>query len=173
VGRGLACAIAVVGVLSWTAPVSARASKREKVAQVVAPKRAKAKDMDLSKGGTQRGGLEFALGSITAVLTGVLIGRGTWELVRAQELARECSTGGVGNPECVPIVGNDAARLGKVAGGLSIAFSVPMAIATGFLFYRGVRVHRAWKAWHAQERAVAVVPFASRRGGGLGLTLRF
>ena len=169
-GRSLACAIAIVGVLAWSPPASA---KRHKVAQVVAPKRAKAKDVDLSKGGTQRGGLEFALGSITAVLTGVLIGRGTWELVKARQLERECDTGMSTNPECSPLVGDNPSRMGKVAGGLSLAFAVPVAIASGFLFHRGVRVHRAWKAWHAQERAVAVIPFASRTGGGLGLTLRF
>lgn len=171
-GRSLACAIAIVGVLAWSPPASA---KRHKVAQVVAPKRAKAKDVDLSKGGTQRGGLEFALGSITAVLTGVLIGRGAWELVKARELEKECATmtGMATNPDCNPLVGDNPSRMGKVAGGLSLAFAVPMAVATGFLFVRGRRVHRAWKAWHAQERAIAVVPFASRTGGGVGFTLRF
>ncbi|HET6585983.1 MAG TPA: hypothetical protein VFG69_21145 [Nannocystaceae bacterium] len=169
-GRSLAGAIAVAVALAWTTPASA---KRHKVPQVVAPKRAKAKDVDLSKGGTQRGGLELALGSITAVLTGVLIGRGTWELVNARKLEKDCASGMSTNPDCSPLLGDNPTRSTKIAGGLSLAFAVPMAIATGFLFARGVRVHRAWKAWHARERAVAIVPYASRRGGGVGLTLRF
>jgi hypothetical protein len=63
--------------------------------------------------------------------------------------------------------------MARVAGGLSLGFAVPMAIASGFLFRRGVRVNRAWKAWHAQERAVAVTPWAERTGGGLSFALRF
>jgi hypothetical protein len=171
VGRTLVGAVAVVGLLTWSAPVSA---KRTKPTQVVAPKRAKAKaDADPSKGGTQRGGLELALGSITAVLTGVLIGRGAWELVNANRIEEECRNDASSDPNCTGVLGARPWRMARVAGGLSLGFAVPMAIASGFLFRRGVRVHRAWKAWHAQDRAVAVTPWAGRNGGGLSFALRF
>jgi hypothetical protein len=170
VERGLVGAIVVAGMLTWSAPVSA---KRSKPTQVVAPKRAKAKDADLSKGGTQRGGLELALGSITAVLSGVLIGRGVWELVNANRIEKECADDASSDPNCTGVLGARPWRMARVAGGLSLGFAVPMAIASGFLFRRGVRVHRAWKAWHAQGRAVAVTPWADRQGGGFSLRLRF
>jgi len=170
VGNTLVGVVAVAGLLTWSAPVSA---KRSKPTQVVAPKRAKAKDADLSKGGTQRGGLELALGSVAAVLSGVLIGRGAWELVNAEKIEKECADDTSSDPNCTGVLGARPWRMARVAGGLSIGFAVPMAIASGFLFRRGVRVHRAWKAWHAQERAVAVTPWAGRDGGGLSFGLRF
>lgn len=144
-------------------------AKRKKVAQVTAPKKEREREVDRSRGGTQRGGLEFALGSITAVLAGVLIGRGTWELVEADRIAKQCAAGETNDPICrntrIP-----PGRTGKVAGGLSIGFAVPMAIASGFLFRRAVRIHRDWKQWHAQA---GVTAWGDRTGGGVGLRLRF
>jgi hypothetical protein len=164
-------ALALATVSTWSAPAAA---KRDKPIQVGPPKRAKApKDADLSKGGTERGGLEFALGSIAAVLSGVLIGRGTWELVKADELEKDCAASDSDNPECTGVFGSRPWRTARIAGGISIGLSVPMAIASGFLLRRGVRVHRAWTKWHAQERAVALHPWAGRDGGGLRLMLRF
>ena len=167
--RAGAAAVAIVGVLTWSAPVEA---KRAKPKQVTAEKRAKEKDVDPSKGGTQRGGLEFALGSITAVLAGVLIGRGAWEVQNAQRIENLCNED-ASNPNCSGILGARPWRMSRVAAGLSFGFAVPIAIASGFLFRRGVRINRAWKAWHAQERAVAVSPWGDRTGAGVGLSLRF
>ena len=143
-------------------------AKRKKVAQVVAPKKERPREVDLSKGGTQRGGLEFALGSITAVLSGVLVGRGVWELVNAERIADACAAGETNDPTCQ--LDAKPGRAGRVAGGLAIGFAVPMAIASGFLFRRAVRVHRDWKTWHARA---GVTAWGDRTGGGVGLRLRF
>lgn len=168
--RARAAAVAIVVALTWSAPAEA---KRSKPTQVTAPKRAKTKDVDPSKGGTQRGGLEFALGTITAVLSGVLIGRGAWEFVNAEKIEDLCNPNLRGDPTCVGVLGARPWRMARVAGGLSIGFAIPLAIASGFLFRRGVRIHRAWKKWHAQEGTVAFSPWMDRTGGGLGLSLRF
>ena len=168
--RARAVSVAIVGVLTWSAPVAA---KRSKPTQVMAPKRSKPKDVDLSKGGTQRGGLEFALGSITAVLSGVLIGRGVWEFSNAEKIEDRCRDGLMVDSSCAGVLGARPWRMARVAGGLSIGFAIPLAIASGFLFRRGVRIHRSWKAWKAQEGAVAVSPWMDRTGGGLGFSLRF
>jgi hypothetical protein len=104
------------------------------------------------------------------VLFGVLVGRGAWEIVQGRELERGCADGTAMDLQCDFA---NPARGHYVAAGLSFGFSVPIAIASGFLLARGARVHRDWKAWNAEQQRVQLLPSASRRGAGLRLQVRF
>ncbi len=163
----------VVALAVFLASPSASA-RREKTPQVTPAKGRRAAPVDLSRGGERKGGIEFALGSITAVFAGVLIGRGTWELVNARRVAEQCAAGTTTDPTC----GLDAkpGRGGTVAGSLSLGFSVPLGVASGFLFRHAVRIRRDHARFHREHPAVAgvaVSPWFGRGGGGLGLRLRF
>lgn len=165
----------LVLVLAW--PTSAAARRRH--ADQVTPGKAAMKrqpDTDPSRGGTRRGGIELTLASLTAVLTAVLIGRGTWELVRAARLRKRCADAihsdpflSEFDPEC------DVQRPGlggRISGGLSLGFAVPIGIASGFLFAYGLKINRHYRKL-AAERGLAVTPWLGRSGGGVGVRLRF
>ncbi len=126
---------------------------------------------DWSEGGTRRGAIEFTLGGAAVVVFGVLVGRGAWEIVKGQQLDRECANGTSQELQCE--LTSPPSRGNRVAAGLSFGFAVPMAIAAGFLFAHGARIHRDYEAWKAEQRRVQVLPSASRRGVGLGLQVRF
>lgn len=168
----------VLGLAMFLATPDAfsRAWGRPKTAQVTPGKRAKAKpDADLSRGGERKGGIEFALGSITAALTATLIGRGIWELVVAERTAKQCAAGTTDDPTC-SFLGTKPGRGGQVAGGLSLAFAVPVGLASGFLFRYAVRIRRDYHRYqrdHADTPAVALSPWLGRSGGGVGVRLRF
>ncbi|MBC8071467.1 MAG: hypothetical protein IAG13_24280, partial [Deltaproteobacteria bacterium] len=149
---------------------------RPRTAQVVPAKRERGtrppRPADLSLGGTRRGGIELALGTITAVLTGVLIGRGAWETVVATRLKRRCSGPDASlEPNCGLVL--RPGRAGQIAAGLSFGFALPMAITSGFLFRRAVRIRRDHDRFVAQQRALAFTPWGSRSGGGVSLQMRF
>jgi hypothetical protein len=172
VGARLAVVLAVVvgssvPTLGWA---------RDHTPQVVPPKYKRGKrpppPADLSLGGTRRGGIELALGSITALITGVLIGRGVWEVVTAARVKRRCAGEiAVDDPECGVLL--KPGRAGQIAAGLTFGFAVPMAIASGFLFRRGIRMRRDYRRFVAQQHAVAFSPWGDRTGGGVSLRLRF
>ncbi len=153
-------------------PVRAQAKKPYRVA----PEEQKGKErraarrtkQDWSEAGTRRGVVEFSLGSLTALLAGVLVARGTWELVEAREAKKECET-----RDCDAVLGPNPLRGYKIAAGLSFGMVIPAALATGFLFARGARVHRDYKKWKQREQNVALRPHIGRRGGGLELQIRF
>ncbi len=167
--RRLAFALAVAVAL----PVPTITSAREGKPQVVTAKRKRGQrpppPADLSLGGERRGGIELALGSITAVLAGVLIGRGAWELANARKAKRNCA-GGEMEPDCGILL--EPGRAAQIAAGLSFGFAVPVAIASGFLFRRGVRIRRDYQRFVASQR-VAMSPWGDRSGGGVTLRLRF
>jgi hypothetical protein len=150
-------------------------ARRGKTNQVTPGKRAKYKpDADLSRGGERKGGIELALGSITAVLSATLIGRGVWELVKANRTAERCKQDPSYDPTCD--LDNPPGRGGKVAGGLSLAFAVPVAVASGFLFRYGVRIRRDHRKFHQQNATpptAMVSPWFGARSGGVGLHVRF
>ena len=132
-------------------------------------RRAARRARDASQGGTENGTFEFVLGSVTAVVTAVVIGRGIWELTQLDKLHRDCDNGAV-DFDC------GTAREGrgnKVAAGVSFGVAVPLSVAAGFLFARGARTRRDFKAWHAAHPEVSLLPAAGSRGGGLALRLRF
>lgn len=169
----LACA----GVLTVAIGLPDAAAKREKIPQVTPAKRSRpARPADLSRGGERRGGIEFALGSVTAALTGVLLGRGIWELVIAERAVDKCADGAASST-CPPDpIDPKPGRGGRIAGGLSLGFAVPVAIASGFLFRYAVRIRRDYKRFEresAASRDVALSPWVGRSGGGVGLRLRF
>lgn len=135
------------------------------------PRGARKVDPDPSRGGTRTGGIEFALGSLTAALSGGLIARGIWEAVQARRTAIACQAGATTDPTCA----NDSVpgRAGKIAAGLSFGFAIPAAIASGFLFRYAVRIRRDYLRHQAQRRDVAAAPWFGSTGGGVALRLRF
>jgi len=160
----------VLGLAVFVAAPQVHA-RRGKANQVTPGKRAKYKpDADLSRGGERKGGIEIALGSITAVLSATLLGRGIWELALAK---RECTGDTTLDPTCM-IDGNEG-RGGLVAGGLSLAFSVPIAVASGFLFRHGLRIRRDYQKFHREHAkpTASISPWFGSRGGGVGLRVRF
>ncbi len=165
------------GVLTLAVATPDAAAKREKIPQVTPGKRARpARPADLSRGGERRGGIEFALGSVTAALTGVLVGRGIWELVAAERAAKRCANGGT-DPSCADLIDPKPGRGGRISGGLSLGFAVPVAVASGFLFRYAVRIRRDFKRFEREHpgaaRDVALSPWLGRTGGGVALRLRF
>ncbi len=132
-------------------------------------RRAARRARDESQGGTEDGTLEFVLGALTATVTAVVIGRGVWELTQIDEQRRDCENGAsdlaCGSP--------NEARGNQIAAGLSFGFAVPLSVAAGFLFARGARTRRDYKAWHEQHPEVSLAPSLGRRGGGLALQVRF
>jgi hypothetical protein len=166
----------MVAALALAVPDAAWA-KREKQNRVTPPKK-KRKDRiaereakDFSEGGTRRGAIEFTIGGVAVAVFGVLVGRGAWEIVQGQELDRECANGTSMELQCETT--NPPSRGNRVAAGLSFGFAVPMAIAAGFMFAHGARIHRDYKAWKLEQQRVQLIPSASRRGAGLSLQVRF
>jgi hypothetical protein len=134
-------------------------------------RRAQRRTKDMSDGGTNRGIIEFMLGGVTAAGSLALIGRGAWELVQGQRTVDECNDpDGRDLDECFAV---DPARPSKIAAGLSFAFAVPMAVASGLLFGRAARIRRDHRKFHAEQARLSLVPVAGRRGGGLQLFVRF
>ncbi len=165
----------LVLALAW--PTSAMA--RDRNTNQVTPGKAGMKrqpDTDPSRGGTRRGGIELALASLTAVLTGVLIGRGTWELVRASRVRKRCAERTDVDPFAVEVDPDCGVRRpglgGRISGGLSLGFAVPIGIASGFLFAYGLKINRHYRKL-AAERKLAITPWLGRSGAGVGVRLRF
>lgn len=127
---------------------------------------------DFSRGGTERGGVEFGIAAAATIATGALIGRGIWELTQIDDTRRNCREGAVE----LACRSEDLGRGNKIAAGLSFGFAVPVGVAAGWLWARAVRTrrdHRAWHAAHPDAASFSVRPIASRRGGGLVLRGRF
>lgn len=168
--RRVICALTVALVL----PVPTITSAREHANRVVPAKRKRGQrppqPADLSLGGERRGGIELALGSITAVLAAVLIARGAWEAVNAKRAKERCSNG-VSDPDCGIVL--EPGRAASIAAGLSFGFAVPIAVASGFLFRRGVRIRRDYLRFVAHQKAVSISPWGNAYGGGVSLRLKF
>lgn len=134
-------------------------------------RRAQWRTKDFSEAGTRKGILEFGLGSLTAALALGLIGRGTWELVKGQQLLDACALDVSADPLCVE---DRPAVRHEIAAGLSFGFVVPAAVASGFLFWRGARTLRDYRRFHAQSDVQATLaPSVDRDGASLTLRLRF
>jgi hypothetical protein len=143
-------------------------------ARVVPPKKTRAEkrieraQRDYSEGGDRRGVIELTLGSLTATMSAVLIGRGAWELARASRFEDACESF---DPPLECALGN-AARQNRIAGGLSLGFAVPFAVASGFLFAYGVRIRRDYRS-HQRDAKLSLAPWGGRGAGGVRLHLRF
>ncbi|MCA9692184.1 MAG: hypothetical protein KC636_21470 [Myxococcales bacterium] len=169
--RALPCALAlVVAAPGCATSKGRRAAPRPTVITPDDGIAASAKDQDLSNGGERRGVLEYSLGGLTAALSVTLIAFGSVQLHRGIKLRERCSSYEyASSSECFAPVGSPPTNY-LASGGLSLAFSLPMAIASGFLFRRAVRIHRDYKTWKRAQ--VAVSPWVGQ-GGGLSLSLRF
>ncbi len=165
-----ACALALaIALTSTSSAVAAEPTRIEPKPLKGKERREARRNRDESQGGTENGTFEFVLGSVAAVITGAVIGRGAWELTQIDELEKDCANG-ASDLDCG--TGN-VGRGNRIAAGLSFGFAVPMAVATGFLFARGARTRRDHRVWHEQHPEVSLRPSVSRRGGGLALHLRF
>jgi len=136
---------------------------------------------DLSRGGRERGVLEFTLAGVTAATSATLITLGAVGVHRAREIRAYCDA--LPTDDQGFVIGDDApcrALLGDpatnqlVSASLSFIFAAPMALASAFLLRRGLRIHRDYKrARAATDLALQPAPYLTPGGGGLSLTLRF
>lgn len=129
-----------------------------------------ARGVDTSEGGTKNGALEITLGSVLLGLTGVLIGRGIWEIPRASKLEQACAADTTSDPACTTL--RHPGRTGRISAGLSLGFAVPIGVAGSLLLARGVRIHKDNRAWH-RAHDIALRPVVGSRGVGLVLEARF
>lgn len=168
--RGITLASAL-GSMLLSSPALAGPTRVVPPKKTRAQKRAEKEQRDFSEGGTRRGILEMSLGGLAAGMSGLLIGRGAWELARASSLEEACRSA---SPPLECELGSPA-RHNHIAGGLSLGFAVPFAVASGFLFAYGVRIHRDFRKHHqAHDVArLSVAPWGGRAAGGLHLRLRF
>lgn len=158
------------------------AAKRKGPLQIVPEKKKgkerrrgrRAKDVDRSEAGSRRGVLELALGGVVAGTAGLLVGRGAWEIVRADQIEQECAMGGQAI-ECTFVSPGRQARIASV---LNFGFAAVLGLTSGFLIVRGVRINRDYRKWvtnNPPEARLRVQPWATVRnpGAGLSLQLRF
>jgi hypothetical protein len=169
--------VAVLAAAVAATPVPA--SARDKGPTQIVPEKQSGKerrqarraDVDRSEGGTRRGVLELTLGSVVAGTSGLLIGRGGWEIVQARRTERACAQGG----ESIDCGFANPGRQGRIAAGLSFGVAGVLALAAGFLLVRGVRINRDYREFKAAQPRVSLLPWGSVRqpAGGVSLQLRF
>lgn len=133
---------------------------------------------DLSRGGTERGDVELAVGAVTTAVAGTLLGLGAYEAYRASELRRFCGDpAALGDPDyeayCYTPLGADAGRAAIISSALAFAFAVPIAVGGGFLLRRGVATRKAWLRRRAEHK-LSVGPWSQgQHGGGVVLRVNF
>lgn len=143
--------------------------------RVIVPPRGAEPAGDPSRGGTERGDVELGLGVVTSAAAVSLVAFGSYQAARAVEVRRYCGQpASFDDPNyevvCSTPFGGDPFVAAIVSSSLSFAFSVPIAIAGGFLIRRGVDARRAWRRAHK----VTLQPWpVGQRGGGLSLGLAF
>ena len=168
--RGVA-AVVVAGVLGCAGP-------RADAPRVVVPPRGAEPAGDLSRGGTDRGDIELGLGVVTEVVAGVLVAVGGYQAARGVQVRRYCEDpASFDDPartlRCTTLLGGDPFVAAFVSSSLAFAFSIPVAVAGGFLIRRGVLTRRAWLKAQG-EKNLSLRPWTDgRHGGGLSLGLRF
>lgn len=174
--RGFVVAVVVAAVATMPMPAAAKRAKGP--TQIVPTKQSgktrrqdRRADVDRSEGGTRRGVLELSLGSVVAGTSGLLIGRGIWEIGEAQRTQDACNEGRV----LIDCIYPNPGRQGLIAAGLSFGFAAVLGVAAGFLLARGVRINRDYRAFGAAQARLSVRPWASVRqpAGGVSLQLRF
>ncbi|MEM7153752.1 MAG: hypothetical protein AAF799_12970 [Myxococcota bacterium] len=169
----------VVGgtMVAIAAPV--RTAHAAKPTQIVPQKKkgkerrqARRADIDRSEGGERRGVLELSLGSVVLATSGLLVGRGIWEITTSRQRAIDCQNGTISGPECTVL---SPETNGAIAAGLSFGFAALLAGTSGFLLARGIRINRDYRKWKANNVAFSVRPWASvrRPAGGVSVSLRF
>lgn len=144
---------------------------------VVLPPRGAESASDLSRAGADRGDVELALGAVTGGVAAALIGVGSYEAWRAVQVRSYCqSPASFDDPNymvfCTTPLGGDPFVTAIVSSSLSLAFSLPVAVASGFLLRRGALMRRAWQKARANNLSVA--PWSmGQQAGGLRLRVDF
>lgn len=133
--------------------------------------------------GRDRGDIEIALGAVTGAVAATLIVLGSFSARRAGYLRERCGPPGIivelpdpeYQAECVDPLGFDPAVTAKVSSALAFVIAVPIAVGSGFLLRKGVRMRRDFFKVKAQEAGrLSLQPWLDgRRGAGLGVSLRF
>lgn len=176
--ESIAVSVALAVVLP---PRPAEAKRKDGPTQITPQKRsgkarrqARRQDVDRSEAGTRRGILELSLGSVVLASSGLLIGRGAWEIVHANRTAEACAAGSDAL-ECQLADTLDPRRGGFIAAGLSFGIAGVMGLAGGFLLARGVRINRDYREWTRANARVTLAPWVTvrRPSAGLGVRLRF
>jgi hypothetical protein len=143
---------------------------------VVLPPRGAEPASDLSRG-ADRGDVELALGAVTGGVAAALIGVGSYEAWRAVQVRSYCQSPDSFDDAnymafCTTPLGGDPFVTAIVSSSLSLAFSLPVAVASGFLLRRGVLMRRAWQK--ARSTKLSVAPWSmGQQAGGLRLRVDF
>ena len=127
-------------------------------------------ERDRSRGGRERGVIEFALAGVTAATAATLVTLGAVGLHRGREIRAYCEGEEVDVSVCQTPTGDPYVNA-AVSASLSFFFAAPMATASGFLLRRGLRIQRDYRRWQAAQ--VSAAPWAGPRGAGLGVRVRF
>lgn len=121
---------------------------------------------ELSSAGTDRGGFEIALGTVTLAAAATMGVVGSFALATGIEKNDSCETG-FENARCQLI----PPSLDFASAGLSFGLMVPLTVAGALLLRKGTRIRRDHRRFHAQTAALSL---SGRRGGvAFGWTLRF
>jgi hypothetical protein len=128
--------------------------------------------------GKDRGDIEIALGSVTAAVSATLVALGVYSAVRSVQLREYCAM----EPQyidegpdplyqsvCRDLVNPNPARAAGISSGLSFVFAVPVAVGSGFLLRKGIRMRREWK----RVQGVSLRPWSPAGWRGAGLRLEF
>jgi hypothetical protein len=144
---------------------------------VILPPRGAEPASDLSRGGAEKGDVELALGAVTGGVAAALIGVGSYEAWRAVQVRNYCQSSDSFDDAdymvfCTTPLGGDPFVTAIVSSSLSLAFSLPVAVASGFLLRRGVLTRRAWQK--ARNTKLSVTPWSmGQQAGGLRLRVDF
>jgi hypothetical protein len=144
---------------------------------VVLPPRGAEPASDLSRGGSEKGDVELALGAVTGGVAAALIGVGSYEAWRAVQVRDYCQSPASFDDAnymvyCTTPLGGDPFVTAIVSSSLSLAFSLPVAVASGLLLRRGVLTRRAWQK--ARGTKLSVAPWSmGQQAGGLRLRVDF
>ena len=145
---------------------------------VVVPPRGGEAAGELSRAGKDRGDVELGLGAVVEAVAGVLVAVGGYQAARGVEVRRYCEDPASYDDKdrplrCTGLLGGDPFVAAIVSSSLAFAFSVPVAVAGGFLLRRGVLTRRAWLKTQGAKN-MSVRPWTNgQNAAGLSLGLRF
>jgi hypothetical protein len=159
------------------------AGARTRGPEVVVPSRGRGAPppRDLSRGGTDRGDIEIALGAVTTAVAATLVVLGSLGARRTAQLREYCAqppiltTIEVYRAACEDLSGVDPVTASTVSTVLSFTFAVPIAVGGAFLLRKGVRIRRDHrKATLAVPKDMSLRPWVEPgRGAGVGLGFSF
>lgn len=130
--------------------------------------------------GKDRGDIEIALGGVTAAVSATLVGLGVYSAWRAATIREYCMEDPViiefempdpaKESVCNDLTQRDPVRSSAVSSALSFAFAVPIAVGSGFLLRKGLRMRREYK----RVQGLSIGPWAPGwRGAGVSVGFAF